>query len=190
MMKDQVKTSLFLITIGVISAISITYMAQYAYPIIEKNREAALRQAILTVLPGANRYETLDEKNNIYRGLNEKNEIAGYAFVGKGGGYQGIIQIIIGVSRDWQRLTTIAILENVETPGLGAEIASKEFRSQFANLPAEIPIEYILNKLPEKPNQIQAITGATISTRAVVNIINNTIGVVKEVKSKIRQATP
>lgn len=78
----------------------------------------------------------------------------------------------------------------METPGLGAEIASKEFRSQFANLPAEIPIEYILNKLPEKPNQIQAITGATISTRAVVNIINNTIGVVKEVKSKIRQATP
>ena len=63
-MKDQVKTSLFLITIGVISAISITYMAQYAYPIIEKNREAALRQAILTVLPGANRYETLDEKNS------------------------------------------------------------------------------------------------------------------------------
>ncbi len=186
-MKNNINTAVSLAIIGIISAVSISFMAQYAYPIIEKNREAALRQAILTVLPGAERFETIDEQNKIYRGLNGNNEVAGYAFVGEGGGYQGIIKMMIGISPDWQNLTGIIILENLETPGLGAKITSDKFRSQFKDLPIEFPIEYILNKPPEKPNQIQAITGATISSRAVVNILNKTVN---QVKSKINRETP
>lgn len=186
-MKHSIQTALTLLTIGVISAISISFMAQYAYPIIEKNREAALRQAILAVLPGAERFETIDKKNKIYRGFNRNNKAAGYAFAGEGGGYQGIIKMMIGVSPDWHNLTGIIILENLETPGLGAKITSDEFRSQFKNFPVQFSIEYILNKPPEKPNQIRAITGATISSRAVVNILNEYIN---QVKSTINQETP
>lgn len=186
-MKSSIKTALILATIGTISAVSISFMAQYAYPIIEKNREAALRKAILSVLPGAERFEIIDEKNKIYRGLNRDNKTVGYAFVGQGGGYQGIIKMMIGISPNLQSLTSIIILENLETPGLGAKITSDEFRSQFQNLPVQLPTEYILNKPPEEPNQIQAITGATISTRAVVNILND---YVKHVKSKITWETP
>jgi len=186
-MKNTIKTALVLLTIGVISAISISFMAQYAYPIIEKNREAALRQAILAVLPGAERFETIDEKDKIYRGLNGNNETVGYAFAGEGGGYQGIIKMMIGISPDMQALTGIIILENLETPGLGAKITSDEFRGQFENLSVQEPVVYILNKPPEKRNQIQAITGATISSRAVVNILNTTVN---QVKSKITRETP
>lgn len=186
-MRQGIQTALILLTIGVISAISISFMAQYAYPIIEKNREAALRQAILTVLPGAKRFETIDEKSKIYRGVNNSNEVVGYAFAGEGGGYQGIIKMMIGISPDWQNLIGIIILENLETPGLGAKITSDEFRSQFENLSVQEPVEYILNKPPEKPNQIQAITGATISSRAVVNIINKSVN---QVKSNVTPETP
>lgn len=186
-MRQGIQTALILLTIGVISAISISFMAQYAYPIIEKNREAALRQAILAVLPGAERFETIDEKSKIYRGVSSSNDVVGYAFTGEGGGYQGIIKMMIGISPDMQSLTGLIILENLETPGLGAKITSDEFRSQFENLSVQEPVEYILNKPPEKPNQIQAITGATISSRAVVNIINKSV---KQVKSKITPEMP
>jgi len=186
-MRQGIRTALILLTIGIISAISISFMAQYAYPIIEKNRAAALRQAILAVLPGAERFETIDEKDKIYRGLNGNSETVGYAFAGEDGGYQGIIKMMIGISPDMQTLTGIIILENLETPGLGAKITSDEFRSQFKNLSVQEPVEYILNKPPEKPNQIQAITGATISSRAVVNILNKAVS---RVESKIKQETP
>lgn len=187
-MKRGIQTAFVLLTVGVFSAVSISYMAQYAYPIIERNHEAALRQAILAVLPpGAERFETIDENDKIYRGLNGNGETVGYAFAAEGGGYQGIIKMMIGVSPDMQNLTGIIILENLETPGLGAKITSDEFRSQFKNLSLQEPAAYILNKPPEKPNQIQAITGATISSRAVVNILNKTV---RQVKVKINQGTP
>lgn len=176
------KTVGVLVAIGLISSASIAFMARYAYPIIERNRERELRQAVLTILPDAVRFETVDEKNRIYRGLTEDSQTAGFAFVGEGGGYQGIIKMMIGISPDLQRLKGIIILENLETPGLGAKIVTDEFRRQFENLPVEKPIEYVQNKAPEKPNQIRAITGATISSRSVVNILNRTIA---DVKTKI-----
>lgn len=181
------KTILVLVTIGVISSVSISFMARYAYPIIEENRKKALQDAILNILPEAMRYVTIDKKNKIYRGLTRDDQIAGYAFVGEGGGYQGIIKIMIGVSPDWKRLKGIIVLESIETPGLGANIMTEEFRRQFENLPVHKPIELVRNIPPQKPNQIQAITGATISSRAVVNVLNRTI---YETKSKIAQETP
>lgn len=183
----MVKTALVLITLGMVSAISITFMAQYAYPIIEKNREEVLRQSILTILPNAQRFVTVDEQNKIFWGLTGNEKVAGYAFVGKGGGYQGVIRLMIGVSANWQSLKGVIVLENIETPGLGAKITSDLFLSQFQNLQIEPPIEYVMNKPPENPNQIQAITGATISSRAVINIINSTIA---EVKTKLREDEP
>ncbi len=180
------KTVLVLVTIGVISAVSISFMAKYAYPIIEKNREKALQQAIITLLPKAVRFETVDEKDKIYQGLTDDGKIAGFAFVGEGGGYQGIIKMMIGISADWKRLKGIVILENLETPGLGAKIVTDEFRSQFEGLPVQKPIEYVQNKAPEEPNEIRAITGATISSRAVVNILNKTIN---RISSKMNQGS-
>ena len=60
-------------------------------------------------------------------------------------------------------------------PGLGAEIAGAKFQEQFKSLATEPPIEYVKGKPTNKPNQIEAITGATISSKAVVNIINKTV---------------
>jgi electron transport complex protein RnfG len=176
------KTVVVLVTTGLISSATIAFMAKYANPIIEENHQKALQQAILTILPDAVRYEAVDEKSKIYRGLTKEGKTAGYAFVGEGGGYQGIIKMMIGISPDLQRLKGIIILENLETPGLGAKIVTDEFRRQFEDLPVQKPIEYVQNKAPEEPNQIRAITGATISSRSVVNILNRTIA---DVKTKI-----
>jgi electron transport complex protein RnfG len=67
------------------------------------------------------------------------------------------------------------VLEQLETPGLGAEIDGEKFVSQFRGLATRPPISYVKGKAPEKDNEVQAITGATISSKAVVDIINKTI---------------
>ncbi len=173
--RNEVKTVLVLLVLGVISAVLLTLMAHYAYPLIEKNRERALRQALGVVLPGATTFEKIDPQWEFYRGLKAGGELVGYAFVGEGGGYQGNIRIMIGISPDWSHLLGIKVLESVETPGLGAKIGSEKFQQQFRGLQVHPEITYVRNRTPEKPNQIRAITGATISSRSVVKILNTTI---------------
>ncbi len=106
----------------------------------------------------------------------------GYAFLAEGNGYQGTIKMIVGVDIDISEIKGMEVLESQETPGLGAEIATRDFRKKFDGLPLAHKIEYVKNKKPDKPYQIEAITGATISSKAVVKIIND--GVVK-LKEKI-----
>ncbi len=175
MKEGKRKTVLVLSILAIASALLISLMAQYARPLIEANRKKVLKQAIFSVLPTAERFQKANEQNKIYYSYDSNNNLVGYAFVGEGGGYQGIIRIMIGISTDWQTLEGIYILENVETPGLGAKITSKDFLRQFKGLRVKPEIEYVQNKSPEQPNQIRAITGATISSRAVVNILNKTI---------------
>lgn len=173
-----------LFTLGSLAAILLSFTAQFAYPLIEENRRIALQKAILEVLPQATNYKILNEADKIYIGLNEHGDKVGLAFVAEGGGYQGIIKLMVGISQDWQQLSAIQVLESLETPGLGAKIASLEFTEQFVSLKVEPEIEYILNKPAQKANQIQAITGATISSRAVVKILNKTI---HQVRSRIKK---
>jgi len=179
-MNKELKSTITLVTIAIISALSIALMAQYAYPRIDTHRVEALKKAIFIVLPDAQRYEVIDENVGLYRGMAANGKIVGYAFVGQGTGYQGAITIMIGASPDWATLQGITVLANVETPGLGSKIGDVEFGRQFAGLPLSLPIEYILNLPPQLPNQVQGITGATISTRSVVSIVNKKI---KEAKS-------
>jgi len=166
---------LVLAAIGIISALTLTFTARYSYPIIEQNRQEVLQQSILKVLPGATSYKVLDKSNQIYTGWTADSTLAGYAFIGAGGGYQGVIKIMIGIDPDWKKLKAIQVIENLETPGLGAKITSEPFLAQFRGLAVEPRITYVQNKAPQKDSEIQAITGATISSRAVVRILNAAI---------------
>jgi len=82
-------------------------------------------------------------------------------------------------------------LSQKETPGLGTKIVedpSNEnpawFTEQFKNVKVEPEIIYVKNSKPSKDNEIQAITGATISSKSVVNILNTNIGKVKKMYNK------
>jgi len=170
--------------VGIVSGISLAGVYQYVHPLIEKNKKEALQRAIFEVLPEAKSYDTITKKGKvIYRGLDSSHKLVGYAIVGEGTGYQGVIEIMIGIEPNLKNIIGIEILESVETPGLGAKIASPSFKAQFHNLKILPSIKLIKNKPPSKPNQIQAITGATISSRAVVNIVNKTLKQLREILS-------
>jgi len=164
------------------SGISLVYMNQYAEPMIKINAEKATQEAIYKVLPDVEKVEKMEQEERVvFKGFNEAGELVGYAFVAAGSGYQGVIKIMVGIDVGFEKLMGMDILESVETPGLGAKITEDDFKGQFNGISVSPEIIYVKSKEPENPNEIQAITGATVSSRSVVSILNATINEIREI---------
>ena len=174
------KMLLVLTVIGAVSGGILAGVFHVADPLIQANREKELKEAIFVVLPEAKDYKILEKgidktKVIVYQGLDADGRPVGLAFIADGGGFQGNIRIMVGLSVDYLKLKGIKVLEQNETPGLGNRIKEPAFEGQFKGLEIKPKVEYIKYRKPEKPNQIQAITGATISSDAVVKNINNAV---------------
>ncbi|HKZ46287.1 MAG TPA: RnfABCDGE type electron transport complex subunit G [Thermodesulfobacteriota bacterium] len=186
MNKLIIKMFLVLTVIGAISGGILAGVFHVADPLIQANREKELKEAIFVVLPEAKDYKVMEkeidkEKATIYQGIDANSKPVGIAFIADGGGFQGNIRIMVGLSIDYLKLKGIRILEQNETPGLGNRIKEPAFEDQFKGLEIRPKIEYIKYRKPEKPNQITAITGATISSDAVVKNVNNAVSRVLKV---------
>ncbi len=176
-----------LVAVGVLSGAVLAMVYTLTIQRIKDNRNKESEQAVLNLFPDADIAGLMKGSEKGDRGVVEvvdKNKkLLGYAFKAEGNGYQGTIEIIGGLNADLTRMRGIEIVESQETPGLGAEIAGNNFRKQFVGLSVARPIEYVKNQKPQEPCQIEAITGATISSRAVVNILNKRI---EEVRKTIK----
>jgi len=177
-----------IITLTVTSVIIGALLAgffKFVSPSIEANRLAEEKKAIFAVLPGAYDYDIVEfevpskrkgkVKLQVFRGKDENHDVMGYAFIAAGPGFQGIIKMMVGLNLEKTGLTGMTVLEQAETPGLGDKIRFDGFQNQFKGLRIKPKITYLKNKKPEHANQIQAITGATISSRAVVKTLNKRI---------------
>lgn len=159
--------------VGLISGTSLVLVYNYATPLIEANQKRELEEAIFKIVPGATGYKAVTKEDEEFFEVYDKNEkLLGYAVIAEGNGYQGKIKLIAGIKKDLANLYGIEILESQETPGLGGEIASDKFKGQFKNLKVFPKIE------------VEAITGATISSQSVMNILNEKIAKVIEILKK------
>lgn len=180
-MNKVTKMILNLVVIGVLSGVILSGVFHAADPLIQANKEKELKESIFVVLPEAKDYRTVEkslnakEKFTVYVGVDASGQPVGIAFKADGGGFQGNVAIMVGLNLDYLKLKGIKVLDQLETPGLGNRISEPAFEGQFKGIDVTPRIEYIKNRKPEKPNQIQAITGATISSNAVVTNINNAI---------------
>ncbi len=105
------------------------------------------------------------EENGIYLAVSRENgELLGYIAEAEGKGYGGTIVLLVGVTRDG-RVRRVRVLSHSETPGLGSRIAEDDFLSQFENRTVD---EILLRR---DGGEIDAISGATISSRGVVNAV-------------------
>ncbi|MBI5586801.1 MAG: RnfABCDGE type electron transport complex subunit G [Deltaproteobacteria bacterium] len=179
-MNSFAKMFLNLTVVGVVSGVILAGAFHVFDPLIQINKEKELKESIFVVLPEAKDYKVLEktvgkEKLTVYEGIDASGQPVGIAFKADGGGFQGNIGVMVGLNLDYLKLKGIKILDQVETPGLGNRISEPAFEDQFKNIEITPKVEYIKNRKPEKPNQIQAITGATISSNAVVTNINNAV---------------
>jgi electron transport complex protein RnfG len=185
-MKDILRMLAVLTFIGIVSGGVLSELSSWAEPKIEANRRAALKKAIFLVHENGKEYKQVEGLDyQLYEVYNENNEKVGYAFPHSGNGYQGEIKVMIGVKENLKEIVGIEILEQVETPGLGTKINEDPFKSQFEGLKATPQVDYVKGKEPSKPNQVQTITGATISSKAVVSIVNKGLEKIRSNKGEL-----
>lgn len=172
---------------GLLSGLAIVSLYHLTLPRIQANQRAALERAVFEVLPGTQRVERLswDGKrlapgvagegaleDSIFAGYDAKEALVGYAVPAAGAGFQDTLKLIYGLDPSGAQVLGMTVLESRETPGLGDKIyKDPNFIAEFRALAVEPVIELIKGH-GEKANQVDAITGATISSRAVVRIIN------------------
>ncbi len=171
-MKLALRMLLVLTGIGLFSGGSLALSYNATIRKIEENEKRAKELAAREVIPGATRVEetVIDRACSYFKGYDDAGNLVGYAVLNAEPGFQGNIKLIFGVTPDFKHATGLIVLDNVETPGLGNRIVEDPWRAQFNGL--ELPGEAVKGaRLAD--NQIVAITGATISSVAVVRIINN-----------------
>jgi electron transport complex protein RnfG len=89
-------------------------------------------------------------------------------------GFQDLVKVIFGYDPKTKQLLGMKVLESKETPGLGDKIEKDQaFVSQFAG--AQVPLVGIKMGKRSNPSEVVMITGATISSKAVIRIINNVL---------------
>lgn len=178
---------------GVCSGLVLAGVYQATLPRIRQNRARALENAIFQVLPGATSFVAYVPKGDglmvypgnlgelspgdaIFQGHDETGRSVGVALPGAGPGYMDTIALLCGYQPDTLHIVGLQILESRETPGLGDKIIyDPAFQENFEAL-ATVP-EPVLVKEDAKtrPHEVNGISGATISSKAVVTILTETL---------------
>ncbi len=153
--------------------------------IAQNKLEKTLRQ-VPTIFEGApqDKAEPVEmtiggKKQTVYKVHDQAGTHIGWLIPGSGQGFADKIELLVGVNAELDTIVDIAILKQSETPGLGDYITkeSKPFRKDYGKgLAADTPVTVVKNREgdPAK-NEVQAISGATVSSESVTRIVNKTL---------------
>ena len=144
---------------------------------IAENSLKKTQEAMFAVCPEAKSFEGAEGVEiEVYRAFDEKGEVIGCAIPVTSKGYGGDIQIMVGISSSQGGMVTgVEILSHGETPGLGANATSEEFRNQFKDNPTLHGFSVVKDGTGGTEGKIDAITGATITSTAVTNAVNEAL---------------
>ena len=162
------KSILTLTILGIISALLLSFVYQLTTPLIAERQDQDKKGVVLAVLPESSNYRVV-EKNGVT--LYEGNKEGEVAVIASGPGFGGTIELIVGANPFLRQIYAVKVLSHSETPGLGSHITGEEFEKNFINKPFG---DYQVVKRPAvDPLEVEVITGATVSTEMVVNIVKN-----------------
>jgi len=119
------------------------------------------------VLPEASKFESVIRNKEVlyYKAKNKDGRLIGAVFKASAEGYLGDIETLVGMLKDGT-ISAIKIISHNETPGLGSRVSEQEFTSQFRNI--------------KDISRVQAITGATVSSSAVIKSVEKKAREIKE----------
>ena len=180
--------------IGLICGILIVGAFQLTFPTIKRKKAEALDRAVLQVVPGATSKAVFkladgklvpstveDEAPSKYYACYEGGRLTGVAIEAAGQGFQDVVRVIYGYSPESHTIIGLKVLESKETPGLGTKIETDPaFRANFDALQVVFdtgeraiahPIILVKPGKKTEPWQIEAITGATISSQAIAALL-------------------
>lgn len=161
-------------------------------PRIEQNERDKINNLMTALMSDAGSFEIVIEdanipgrkgkviKTDIYKALGVDGEPIGFSFIAVGPGFADKIKLVIAMDSACEKFFGFKVLASNETPGFGSKIMEDYYVDQFRNAPAG-KIELVKTGNAEQiDSQIVAISGATVSSEAVVKIFNTYIDTVKE----------
>ena len=165
--KDMLRITLYLSLIYVVGGIILALVYAHTSPIMFRNAVIAKEAALKELIPEAETIQklgdwTIHEKHAEYFIAKKGGRIIGYVVQSFGKGYSSYIDTLVAFTPELT-VMSINILGHAETPGLGDEIETAPFRDQFEGKDAS----HLRVVKTGNPEYIQAISGATISSRAV-----------------------
>ena len=187
-MKKIIVSTLVLCIITLVAGMALATVYEVTKEPIAEAEAQAVARAYQAVFPEATAFVeqtlsdvTLEGDSRVDKAVlaQTQDSVLGYVLmVTSPNGYGGNITIAMGVTPDGA-LTGVSIISQSETAGLGAKCEDDKFTSQFAGITGD-KVEYTKTQ-PTADNQIQAISGATVTTSAVVDAVNTGLSYVKTV---------
>ena len=179
-MNQYVKMLLFVVILGTITSLLLLGGDYLTRDLIEANKAADLKSAILDAndisYTFSNIHDIFAEKIDVHEidGLTfyVDKETGSVSYLFDGGGVWGPIIGIITLESDFETIQSIKILQQEETPGLGGVIAEPNYLSTFVGIKMVPQIEINKDTSTNAINEIDAITGATKTSKAVELILN------------------
>jgi electron transport complex protein RnfG len=131
----------------------------------QAEEEASLKE----IIPEAVHFEPVKSDNEIiyYKAHNKEGKLVAVAFKAAGKGYASTVETMVGMAPDGEIIAIKVVAQN-ETPGLGAQVVEPAFTTQFKR------------KNIQNLNQVQAITGASISSKAIIEAVKKKAEEIKE----------
>lgn len=171
-----VHLTVFLLLVCGVSAFLIAYVNHITVDVIAQQKLDATKAGYAEVYPQASEYVEAayeGEDPSIAAVILAKNNSAdaGVIYTVVPGGYNGTIEALVGFDIATQKITGVKIMAQSETAGLGANVSEPWFTARFAGKSAQAPLE-VVKVETEADNEVQAITAATITSKAITSGIN------------------
>jgi electron transport complex protein RnfG len=169
-MKEMARYGLILSVICALAGASLAGMNALTRGKIAAQAKSEEEDSLKAVLPDAVRFDPVKSADTVvyYKSFNKDGQPCGIAFKVSAKGYSSDIETMVGLAPSGE-INAIKILSQSETPGLGANITEPDFTGQFKGRRAE------------SLEGVQAITGATISSSAVINAVKKKAAELKEI---------
>ena len=177
MKKEFIKLSGILCVITLVAAMLLAGVNHITAPKIAAAEEKATAEAMKKILPTAESFEEMND--NVFKGLKDGKPV-GFCINITTNGYGGAIEMMVAIDNNAQ-VCGIEILSHSETAGLGAKVTEPEFKNQFSK---KNPSLEVVKTKTESPDQITAITGATITSRAVASGVDEAFNMLLEAIDK------
>jgi electron transport complex protein RnfG len=158
---NSLKPVLVLVLICLVTGGALAAVNQVTSPVIAVNEERSRNATYFAVLPEADSFTQLDCDLDGVTAVLQADNGAGYVITAQSRGYGGEVPAAVSFDADGNILRVL-MTSNDETPGLGQKVTEESFYGQFSGLPAQtLTID-----------DIDAVTGATISSKAAVSAID------------------
>lgn len=176
-MRDMQKATITLLVICFCTALSLAFVNSLTKDTIKQRANQDEEEKRRQVMHAANNFSELagwqeQDASGLIREVHaayDGSKLVGYVFSAVPKGYAGEMKITVGIDAA-QKVTGVSIGENKETPGLGTKAAEPGFIGQYLGKDRQKALQ-VVKRPPSAGNEIQAISGATITSKAVTSAV-------------------